>query len=72
MGLLMFLSEMVIPLLIFCIVGYGLLCGHNIYEEFLEGAKDGIEDCGWNYADSDRTDGCGWDFKSIRFPDISD
>ena len=43
MGLLMFLSEMVIPLLIFCIVGYGLLCGHNIYEEFLEGAKDGIK-----------------------------
>lgn len=40
---LMFLSDMIIPLLIFCIVGYGLLCRHNIYEEFLEGAADGIK-----------------------------
>lgn len=38
----MFLSDVMIPLLIFCIVGYGLLSRHNIYEEFIEGAKDGF------------------------------
>lgn len=27
----------------FLIIGYGLLCRHNIYEEFIEGAKDGFE-----------------------------
>lgn len=39
---MMFLSDVMIPLLIFCIVGYGLLSRHNIYEEFIEGAKDGF------------------------------
>lgn len=41
MKILLFLSEMLIPLLIFCIVGYGVLNKQNIYEEFIEGAKDG-------------------------------
>lgn len=40
---MMFLSDIMIPLLIFLIIGYGLLCRHNIYEEFIEGAKDGFE-----------------------------
>lgn len=43
MKIMMFLSEVLIPLLIFCIVGYGLLNKHNIYEEFIEGAKDGFQ-----------------------------
>ena len=42
MKVMVFLSDMMIPLLIFCIVGYGLLSRHNIYEEFIEGAKDGF------------------------------
>lgn len=42
MKVMVFLSEVMIPLLIFCIVGYGLLNKHNIYEEFIEGAKDGF------------------------------
>ena len=42
MKVMMFLSDVMIPLLIFCIVGYGLLSRHNIYEEFIEGAKDGF------------------------------
>lgn len=37
-----FLSEITIPLLIFCIVGYGLLNRQPVYEEFVEGAKDGF------------------------------
>ncbi len=39
----MFLSDVIIPLLIFSIVGYGLMGRHNIYEEFTEGAKDGLK-----------------------------
>lgn len=39
----MFLSDVMIPLLIFGIVGYGLMSRHHIYEEFIEGAKDGFE-----------------------------
>lgn len=42
MKVMLFLSDVMIPLLIFCIVGYGLLNKHNIYEEFIEGAKDGF------------------------------
>lgn len=42
MRVMMFLSDVMIPLLIFCIVGYGLLNKQNIYEEFIEGAKDGF------------------------------
>lgn len=42
MQVMMFLSDVMIPLLIFCIVGYGLLNRQNIYEEFIDGAKDGF------------------------------
>ncbi len=42
MKVMIFLSDVTIPLLIFCIVGYGLLNRHNIYEEFIDGAKDGF------------------------------
>lgn len=42
MKVMMFLSDVIIPLLIFCIVGYGILNKHNIYEEFIEGARDGF------------------------------
>ena len=43
MKVMMFLSDVIIPLLIFCIVGYGVLNKQNIYEEFIEGAKDGFQ-----------------------------
>ena len=42
MNVMLFLSNVMIPLLIFCIVGYGILNKQNIYEEFIEGAKDGF------------------------------
>ena len=42
MKIMLFLSEVMIPLIIFCIVGYGILNKQNIYEEFIEGAKDGF------------------------------
>lgn len=43
MNLLLFLSDAIIPLLIFFIIGYGLLSRHNIYDDFIKGAKDGFE-----------------------------
>ena len=36
------LSALIIPLLILFIVGYGLLKGIAVYEEFVDGAKDGF------------------------------
>lgn len=42
MKLLLFLSNTIIPLLIFYIVGTGLLQKQNIYEEFIHGAQDGF------------------------------
>lgn len=42
MKLLLFLSDTIIPLLIFYIVGNGLLQKQNIYEEFIRGAEDGF------------------------------
>lgn len=42
MKFLLFLSNTIIPLLIFYIVGTGLLQKLNIYEEFIRGAQDGF------------------------------
>lgn len=38
-----YLSDMMIPLLIFSIVGYGILMHKNIYEDFIRGAEDGFK-----------------------------
>lgn len=43
MKILMYLSVCVIPLLIFSIVGYGLLAKKNVYECFVKGASDGLQ-----------------------------
>ena len=36
-------SNLIIPLLLFFVVGYGLLLRVKIYEEFVKGAKDGFQ-----------------------------
>ena len=36
------LSDVIIPLLIFFIVGYGMVSGIKVYETFLDGARDGL------------------------------
>lgn len=43
MKYILYLSDMLIPLLIFYVVGYGLLMKRNVYERFIEGAKDGFQ-----------------------------
>lgn len=39
----MFLSEVSIPLILFYIVGFGILMKCDVYEEFVKGAKDGLK-----------------------------
>ena len=43
MKLLLFLSDLMIPLIIFYIVGFGFLLKRNIYEDFINGAADGLK-----------------------------
>jgi len=42
MEVLTYVSDMLIPLVIFFIVGYGMVSGVKVYESFLKGAKDGL------------------------------
>ena len=43
MNALTHLSDIVIPILIFFIVGYGFVSRVKVYETFLKGAKDGLK-----------------------------
>lgn len=43
MRFLIFLSEISIPLILFYIVGFGLLMKCDVYEKFVKGAKDGLK-----------------------------
>jgi spore maturation protein B len=43
MNVLTHLSDLVIPVLIFYIVGYGLVSRAKVYESFLKGAKSGLK-----------------------------
>ncbi len=43
MAAMLFLSNLMIPLTITAIVAYGLLNKSNVYESFLDGAKDGLK-----------------------------
>ena len=42
MSIMTHLSDMIIPLIIFFVVGYGMVSGVKTYESFLKGAKDGL------------------------------
>lgn len=43
MKLILYMSDFIIPGLIFCVVASGLLNKKNIYDDFVSGAKDGIK-----------------------------
>ena len=43
MKILAFLSDMIIPVFMFYIIGWGLLSRRDIYSDFLDGAKDGLK-----------------------------
>ena len=42
MWFILFLSEAMVPLMIFYIVGFGLLSGRPVLDDFIDGAKDGM------------------------------
>ncbi len=42
MNALTHLSDIMIPMIIFFVVGYGMVSGIKVYETFLKGAKDGL------------------------------
>lgn len=43
MNILTFLSNMIIPLILFYIIGYGLLTKTDIFDAFVKGAADGMK-----------------------------
>lgn len=43
MQILIFLSECMVPLMIFYIIGFGLLSGRPVMDDFLEGAREGMK-----------------------------
>lgn len=43
MRFIIFLSEAMVPLMIFYIVGFGLLSGRPVLDDFIDGAKDGMK-----------------------------
>lgn len=43
MQVLTHLSDIMIPMIIFFVVGYGMVSGIKVYETFLTGAKDGLK-----------------------------
>ncbi len=43
MELIMYLSNYIIPFVIFYIVGYALLQGRNVFDDFIEGAAEGFK-----------------------------
>lgn len=43
MNVFIHLSEIIIPLIIFFVVGYGMASKVKVYESFLNGAKDGLK-----------------------------
>lgn len=43
MNVITFLSNLIIPIIIFYIVGYGLLSKTNIFDAFVKGAGDGLK-----------------------------
>ena len=43
MDILIFLSEFMVPRTVFYIVGFGLLSGRPVLDDFIDGAKDGFQ-----------------------------
>ena len=42
MGFLLFLSDFMVPLIIFYIVGFAILGKRPVFDDFLDGAKEGM------------------------------
>ena len=56
--ILLFLSDVIIPLFIVVILMAGLLNRRNAYEDFVKGARDGLNNGGGYFTHPCRSDGC--------------
>ena len=65
MDILIFLSEFMVPLTVFYIVGSGILAKRPVFDDFLDGAKgyDPHQD-DRNYRNRDMAE-CGWEFQKL-------
>ena len=43
MKFMLYLSDLMIPFLLFGIIGFGLLSGRDVYQDFLDGAREGLK-----------------------------
>lgn len=66
MKLILYLSDYMIPLIIFYIIGFGLLSRRPVYDDFVEGAKGRGQDGGRHHAYAHRSDGGGGRAAGLR------
>ena len=76
MDILIFLSEFMVPLTVFYIVGSGILAKRPVFDDFLDGAKEGMRTVAGvsstliglclRTSNLDRIDDCGGSIESFR------
>ena len=65
MSIIVTVSSMIIPAIMLFIVGYGMIKKKNVYDDFVNGAKDGFT----TVIKVNRTYGGSGSFERIRFYD---
>jgi hypothetical protein len=68
MGILLFLSEAMVPLVLFYIVGFGILSGRPVLDDFIKGAKKRNEDDSRDPAGLSRPYGGGRHLARVGIP----
>lgn len=66
MGFLCYLSEYLIPVLIFYILADGIFSGTSVYDEFVKGASEGVRTSIPDLSDTGGTHDCGRDAACFR------
>lgn len=66
MDILIFLSEFMVPLTVFYIVGSGILAKRPVFDDFLDGAKEGMRTVADVLPTLIGTDDCGGSIESFR------
>ena len=67
MKFISYISVFMIPVLILYILGYGLIAKRNIYNDFVEGAEEGLKISMETCSDTDRADDGGRSSACVRF-----
>lgn len=67
MKVILYLSDMMIPFVVFYIVGIGIIQKNKVYDDFIEGAKDGLKTVCRCDAYNGRADDWCWCVKLIWF-----